>query len=327
MSKKGLNLEQTLKNLNKTFGENTVNRMKDFKNAEISFISTGSLVIDSLLGGGLGEGKVVEIFGPESSGKTTLAIHAMAECQKNGGTAAMIDLEHAFDPSYAKAIGVDTEKLILSQPEYGEAALQIAIDLAETGEVDLIVIDSVSALTPKKAVQGEVGDHLIGLQAKMLSQTVPVIVSRANLNKCTFIFINQIRYKIGVLFGSPETTSGGQALKFYASQRIDIRRSSIIKEGEIAVANKVKVKVIKNKLAAPFAVGFTAIKYGEGFSIVGEILALAEEFEIVIRKGSWYSYDGTNLAQGEAKTLMMLEDNPELLDEIELKVREKMKGI
>jgi len=323
-----MSLNKTLESLNKTYGQGTIHRIKDFgKGLDVELFSTGSLVVDTLLGGGMPKGRIVEIYGPESSGKTTLAMHAMAEVQKDGGTAAMIDMEHAFDIFYAKNLGIDTDKLLLSQPSYGEQALDIAEKLIDSGEVDLIVVDSVSALIPKRQLEGEFGEANIGIQAKMMSQGLPKLVIKAGNAKCTVIFINQIRMKIGVMFGSPETTSGGQALKFYASQRIDIRRKSIIKDGDVAIANEIKVKVIKNKVAPPFAEGFTTIKYGVGIYKTGEILSLAEEFGIIKRGGSWYSYGDTKLGQGQAKVLLLLEDNLELLDELELKIKEALLGI
>ncbi len=322
-------LDRVLEELNKVYGQGTVHKIKDFGSSlTVRRFSSGSLVIDHLLGGGFPEGKIVEIYGPESSGKTTLAIHAMAEIQKIGKKAAMIDMEHAFDKFYAKNLGVDTDELILSQPMYGEQALDIAEKLLDSGELGLIVIDSVSALIPKRQLEGEFGDANIGIQAKMMSQGLPKIVTKANKGGCAVIFINQIRMKVGVVYGSPETTSGGQALKFYASQRIDIRRKSIITDDDnIAIANEIKVKIVKNKVSPPFMEGFSQIKYGKGIYRLGEILTLSEEFGIVKRSGSWYSYAGTNLAQGQAKTLLLLEDNPDLVDELELKVKEALLGI
>jgi recombination protein RecA len=320
-----MSLDKVLEGLNKTYGQGTVHKMKDFGSSmDVELMSTGSLRVDLLLGGGIPVGRIIEIYGPESSGKTTLAIHAMAECQKNGGKAAIVDMEHAFDKFYANNLGVDTEELILSQPSYGEQAFDIGEKLIDSGEVNLLVFDSVSAMIPKKHLDGDYGDANIGVQAKMMSQGLPKLASKANNAGCTVIFINQIRIKIGIMFGSPETTSGGQALKFYASQRIDIRRKTIIKDGDIPVANEVKVKVIKNKVAPPFLEGLTQIKYGQGIYRIGEILGLAEEHGIVERSGAWYSYDGTKLGQGQAKTLLMLEDNPELLEELELFVIEAM---
>lgn len=323
-----MSLEKALASINKTYGENTANRIVDLGNIDIEKRSYGSLVVDEITGGGFPVGKIVEIYGPESSGKTTLAIHAMAEVQKSGGKAAMIDMEHAFDALYAKSIGVETDELILSQPEYGEQALDIAEQLIDSGEIELIVIDSVSALIPKSQLEGEFGDANVGKQAKMMSQGLPKLIGKANRADCTVIFINQIRMKVGVMFGSPETTSGGQALKFYASQRLDIRKvGQGVKDGDEIVANDVKIKVVKNKVAPPFRVGMTQIKFGVGIYKIGEILNLAEEYEIVERSGAWYSYDGTKIGQGQAKTLQMLEDNPDLLDELELKVKEVLAGI
>ena len=317
-----MSLKKTLESLNKTYGDGTVNKIKDYGSSlEIEKISTGSLIIDSILGGGLAKGKIIEIYGPESSGKTTLSIHAIAEVQKNGGKAAFIDMEHALDIFYAANVGVNTDELILTQPEYGEQALDIAEKLIDSGEIDLIVIDSVSALLPKTQLDGDFGDANIGKQAKMMSQGIPKLLRKANKLDCTVIFINQLRMKIGVMFGNPETTSGGNALKYYAAQRIDIRRKSIVKDGEIAVANEVKVKVVKNKVAPPFKVGVTVIKFGIGIYRTGELLVLGEELGVLERSGAWYAYNGTKIGNGKAKTLATLEDNPELFEEIQEKIK------
>lgn len=320
-----MSLEKALAALESTYEPGIASKLKDYGTSiDVEFISTGSLVVDGLLGGGFPKGRIVEIYGPESSGKTTLAMHGMAECQKQGGTVALIDMEHAFDKFYAGNLGMDTDEMILSQPMYGEQALDVVEKLIDSQEVDMIVIDSVSALIPKRQLEGDFGDSNIGIQAKMMSQGLPKLLTKASKYKCTLIFINQIRMKVGVMFGSPETTSGGQSLKFYASQRIDIRKKQTIKEGEIAIANQIKVKVIKNKVAPPFCEGFTQIKFGVGIYRAGEILALAVDFDIVKKAGSWYSYNDEKLGQGQIKTLSLIEDNPELMDELELKVKEKM---
>lgn len=313
----GKGLDKALESLQKRYGAENVSKMKEMGEREpIPRIKTGSLLLDQALGGGYPEGRLVEIYGPESSGKTTLAIHAIAEVQKAGGEVAFVDAEHAFDPFYAEAIGVNVDELIFSQPDNGEEALTIVEDLAKTKEVSLIVVDSVSALLPKSQIEGEIGDANVGKQAKMMSQALPKIVFAAKKADCTVIFINQIRMKIGVMFGSPETTSGGQALKFYASQRIDIRRTGSEKDGEDVVANKVKIKVVKNKVSRPFEVANTFIEFGVGLAINREILSLAIEGKIVKKAGSWFSYGDVKLGQGQSAVLTLMEDNPEMTQEI-----------
>src|SRR5690606_25038432 len=295
---------------------------------QIEAISTGSLGLDIALGiGGLPKGRVVEIYGPESSGKTTLAIHAIANRQKAGGIAAIIDAEHAFDRFYAEKLGVDTESLLISQPDNGEQALEIADNLIRSGAVDIVVIDSVAALTPKAEIEGEMGDSKMGLHARLMSQALRKLTGTISKTKCTVIFINQLREKIGVMFGNPETTTGGNALKFYASVRIDIRKASApIKTGDEAVGSRVKVKIVKNKVAPPFKMAEFDIMYGEGVSKVGEILDMAVETGIVKKSGSWFSYDETKLGQGRDAVRDMLKDNPELAEELEAKIKEEIKN-
>jgi recombination protein RecA len=289
-------------------------------------ISTGSLTLDMALGtGGLPRGRVVEIYGPESSGKTTLAIHAIAEAQKAGGIAAFIDAENAFDSNYAKKLGVDIENLLVSQPDNGEQALEIAENLIRSGAIDIIVIDSVAALTPKSEIEGEMGDSKMGLQARLMSQALRKLTGTINKTGCCCIFINQLREKIGIMFGNPETTTGGNALKFYASVRLDIRRISQIKEGDTAVGNRTRVKVVKNKLAPPFRQAEFDIIFGQGISKVGEIVDLAVDHNIVKKSGSWFSYGETKLGQGRDAVKQLLLDNPELSEEIENKIKEAIK--
>ncbi len=320
-----MSYKKAVKALEEKYEKGVVSKLKDYgKNIDVEFDTTGSLVVDGLLGGGFARGRIIEIFGPESSGKTTLALHAMAEMQKTGDLAALVDMEHAFDKEYAKNLGMNVEEMVLSQPDYGEQALDIVEHLIDTGEVGIVVIDSVAALTPKRQVDGEFGDSNIGIQAKMLSQSLAKLVSKASKQNCTLVFINQLRMKVGVMFGNPETTPGGNALKFYASQRIDIRRKGIVKDGDIAIANEIKVKIIKNKVAPPFAEGLTQIKYGVGIYRVGELLSLAVEFDIINKSGAWYSYNDTKLGQGKVKTLELLEDNPEMLEEIEAATKSAM---
>jgi recombination protein RecA len=288
-------------------------------------IPTGSITLDLALGvNGFPKGRVVEIFGPESSGKTTLAIHAIAEVQKQGGIAAIIDAEHAFDQFYAQKLGVDIANLLISQPDNGEQALEIADNLIRSGAVDLLVIDSVAALTPKAEIEGEMGDSQMGLQARLMSKALRKLTGSISKAKCCCIFINQLRDKIGVMFGNPETTTGGNALKFYASMRIDIRRASQIKEGEDVIGNRVKVKVVKNKVAPPFRKAEFDIMYGEGISKVGEIIDLGVELNILKKSGSWFSYGETRLGQGRDAVKGMIADNPELMDELELKIKDAL---
>jgi recombination protein RecA len=319
-------LQTTLDKLDKTYGKGTVMRLSDQAVMEVPTISTGSLGLDIALGiGGLPRGRVVEIYGPESSGKTTLSMHAIAEAQKAGGLAAFIDAEHAFDKAYAEKLGIDTKNLLISQPDNGEQALEIAEHLISSGAIDIIVIDSVAALVPRAEIEGEMGDSKMGLQARLMSQALRKLTGTINKTGCCCIFINQLREKIGVMFGSPETTTGGNALKFYASVRLDIRRIGQIKEGPDSIlGNRTRVKVVKNKMAPPFKVVEFDIMYGEGISKVGEILDLAVELEIVKKSGSWFSYMETRLGQGRDSVRDLLKDNQELMDELEVKIKEKV---
>ena len=316
-------LKLTLDKLDKAYGKGTVMKLSDTPVQDVDAIPSGSLGLDLALGiGGYPRGRVVEIYGPESSGKTTLSLHAIAEAQKAGGIAAFIDAEHAFDRFYAEKLGIDLDNLIISQPDHGEQALEIADNLVRSGAIDIIVIDSVAALTPKSEIEGEMGDSKMGLQARLMSQALRKLTGSINKTNCTMIFINQLREKIGVMFGNPETTTGGNALKFYASVRLDIRRSTQIKESDGNVAgNKTRVKVVKNKVAPPFKTAEFDIMYGEGVSKVGEILDLAVELDIIKKSGSWFSYDDTKLGQGRDAVKSLIKDNPELMDELEAKVR------
>ncbi len=315
-------LKLTLDKLDKAYGKGTVMKMGDSPIEEIDAISTGSLGLDLALGvGGLPRGRIIEIYGPESSGKTTLTLHAIAEAQKKGGIAAFIDAEHAFDRFYAEKLGIDVDNLIISQPDYGEQGLEIAENLIRSGAIDIIVIDSVAALTPKSEIEGEMGDSKMGLHARLMSQALRKLTGAINKTNCTVIFINQLREKIGVMFGNPETTTGGNALKFYASVRIDIRRSTQIKNSDSAViGNKTRVKVVKNKVAPPFQMSEFDIMYGEGISKVGEIIDLGVEFNIIKKSGSWFSYGDTKLGQGRDAVKKLLKDNPELMEELEEKI-------
>ncbi|TPV35002.1 recombinase RecA [Paucihalobacter ruber] len=320
-------LKLTLDKLDKAYGKGTVMRMSDTAVTDVEVIPSGSLGLDIALGvGGYPRGRVIEIYGPESSGKTTLALHAIAEAQKSGGIAAFIDAEHAFDRFYAEKLGVDLENLIISQPDHGEQALEIAENLVRSGAIDIVVIDSVAALTPKSEIEGEMGDSKMGLHARLMSQALRKLTGTISKTHCTMIFINQLREKIGVMFGNPETTTGGNALKFYASIRLDIRRSTQIKDNNSDVTgNKTKVKVVKNKVAPPFKTAEFDIMYGEGISKVGEILDLAVELDIVKKSGSWFSYEDTKLGQGRDAVKDLIKDNPELMDELEAKVKETIK--
>lgn len=319
-------LQLTLDKLDKTYGKGTVMKMGDRAVEEVEVIPSGSLGLDLALGvAGYPKGRVVEIFGPESSGKTTLTLHAIAEAQKAGGIAAFIDAEHAFDRSYAQKLNVDVENLIISQPDNGEQALEIAENLIRSGAIDIVVIDSVAALTPQSEIEGEMGDSKVGLHARLMSQALRKLTGIISKTNCTVIFINQLREKIGIMFGNPETTTGGNALKFYASVRLDIRRSSQIKEGDSVIGNRTKVKVVKNKVAPPFRTAEFDIMYGEGVSKTGEILDLAVEFEIIKKSGSWFSYSDTRLGQGRDAVKLMIKDNPELAEELEQKIKAYLK--
>jgi recombination protein RecA len=318
-------LQLTMEKLDKTFGKGAVMKLGDSPIEKMEVIPTGSVTLDLALGvNGYPKGRVVEIYGPESSGKTTLAIHAIAEVQKQGGIAAIIDAEHAFDQFYAKSLGVDVDNLLISQPDNGEQALEIADNLIRSGAVDLIVVDSVAALTPKAEIEGEMGDSQMGLQARLMSKALRKLTGSINKAGCCCIFINQLRDKIGVMFGNPETTTGGNALKFYASIRIDIRKASQIKEGEEIIGNRVKVKVVKNKVAPPFRKAEFDIMYGEGISKVGEILDLGVDLNIIKKSGSWFSYGETRLGQGRDAVKLIIQDNPELMEELEAKIKNSL---
>tara|TARA_B100001113_G_scaffold53759_1_gene39699 strand:- start:333 stop:1325 length:993 start_codon:yes stop_codon:yes gene_type:complete len=317
-------LKLTLDKLDKTYGKGTVMKMGDSPDESVESISSGSLGLDIALGvGGYPKGRVIEIYGPESSGKTTLTLHAIAECQKKGGIAAFIDAEHAFDRFYAEKLGVDIENLIISQPDHGEQALEIADNLIRSGAIDMVVIDSVAALTPKSEIEGEMGDSKMGLHARLMSQALRKLTGSISKTNCTVMFINQLREKIGIMFGNPETTTGGNALKFYASIRLDIRRSTQIKNSDgVVMGNKTRVKIVKNKVAPPFKLAEFDIMYGEGISKVGEIIDHAVEAEIINKSGSWFSYEGTKLGQGRDSVKNLLKDNPELMETLETKLKE-----
>ena len=318
-------LQVTLDRLDKSYGKGSVMRMGDEPVEKLEVIKTGSITLDRALGiGGLPKGRVVEIYGPESSGKTTLAIHAVAEAQKNGGIAAIIDAEHAFDQFYAKNLGVDIDNLLISQPDNGEQALEIADNLIRSGAIDILVIDSVAALTPKSEIEGEMGDNQMGLQARLMSKALRKLTGSISKANTCCIFINQLREKIGVMFGNPETTTGGNALKFYSSVRIDIRRSSAIKNAEKVIGNRTRVKVVKNKVAPPFQQAEFDIMYGEGISKTGEIIDLGVEMNIINKSGSWYSYGDTKLGQGRDAVKDILSDNPELSEELENKIIDQL---
>jgi len=320
-------LKLTLDKMDKTYGKGTVMKMSDQAVVDIDAISTGSLGLDLAMGvGGYPRGRVIEIYGPESSGKTTLTLHAIAEAQKKGGIAAFIDAEHAFDRTYAQNLGVDIENLIISQPDNGEQALEITDNLIRSGAIDIIVIDSVAALTPKSEIEGEMGDSKMGLHARLMSQALRKLTSSISKTNCTVIFINQLREKIGVMFGNPETTTGGNALKFYASVRLDIRRSTQIKDSNSNVmGNKTRVKVVKNKVAPPFKMAEFDIMYGEGISKIGEIIDIGVDYEIVKKSGSWFSYEDTKLGQGRDAVKILLKDNPDLMEELEEKIKNAIK--
>ena len=316
-------LQATIDKIEKDYGKGTIMKLGDQPKFEVSVIPSGSIALDHALGiGGYPRGRVIEIYGPESSGKTTLAIHAIAQAQKQGGIAAIIDAEHAFDRSYAKNLGVDLDTLLISQPDNGEQALEIADNLIRSGAIDIIVIDSVAALTPKAEIEGEMGDSKMGLQARLMSQALRKLTANISKTNTCCIFINQLREKIGVMFGNPETTTGGNALKFYASVRLDIRKGSAIKDGDTVIGNETRVKIVKNKVAPPFRKAEFEIMFGEGISKTGEILDLGVEYDIIQKSGSWFSYNGAKLAQGRDATKALLRDNPELCDELEALIKQ-----
>ena len=318
-------LQATLDKIEKDFGKGTIMKLGDQPKWDVSVVPSGSIALDCALGiGGYPKGRVIEIYGPESSGKTTLAIHAIAEAQKTGGIAAIIDAEHAFDRTYAKKLGVNVDTLLISQPDNGEQALEIADSLIRSGAIDIIVIDSVAALTPKAEIEGEMGDAKMGLQARLMSQALRKLTGNISKTNTCCIFINQLREKIGVMFGNPETTTGGNALKFYASVRLDVRRTTQLKDGEDATGNRTRVKVVKNKMAPPFKKAEFDILYGEGISRIGEILDLGVEFGIIKKSGSWFSYGESKIGQGRDAVKQMLLDNPEFAEEVEAKVREAL---
>ena len=321
-------LQLTIDKLEKTYGKGTIMKLSDEKVMDVPVISTGSIGLDLALGvGGIPKGRVIEVYGPESSGKTTLSMHCIAEAQKQGGLAAFIDAEHAFDKSYAEKLGIDTENLLISQPDNGEQALEITEHLIRSGAIDIIVIDSVAALVPRAELEGEMGDSKMGLQARLMSQALRKLTGAISKSGCACIFINQLREKIGIMFGNPETTTGGNALKFYASVRLDIRRIGQIKESaDNIIGNRTKVKVVKNKVAPPFKVVEFDIMYGKGISKSGEILDLGVELEIIQKSGSWFSYDGNKLGQGRDAVKILLEDNVELMDDLERLIKEKIHG-
>lgn len=319
---KALGLAQ--EQINKQFGDGAIRRLGDTRTVDVELFSSGSLSLDIALGGGYPKGRIIEIFGPESSGKTTLALHAVAETQRKGGTAAFIDAEHALDPAYARKLGVDTDNLLVSQPDNGEQALEIAETLVRSNAVDIVVIDSVAALVPQAEIDGDMGDSHMGLQARLMSQALRKLTGIINKSKTTVIFINQIRMKIGVLFGNPETTTGGNALKFYASVRLDIRRTGQIKSGEEIIGSRTKVKAVKNKIAPPFRVAEFDIMYNEGISKTGDVLDLAVIHGIVNKSGAWFDYGDSKIGQGREASKEYLKNNPKILEEIEKKVREKV---
>jgi recombination protein RecA len=321
-------LQATIDKIEKDYGKGTIMKLGDQPQWDVQVIPSGSVALDHALGiGGYPRGRIIEIYGPESSGKTTLAIHAIAQAQKQGGIAAMVDAEHAFDRSYTKALGVNLETLLISQPDNGEQALEIADNLIRSGAIDIVVIDSVAALTPKAEIEGEMGDNKVGLQARLMSQALRKLTANISKTNTCCIFINQLREKIGVMFGNPETTTGGNALKFYASVRIDVRRTTQLKDGDEALGNRTRVKVVKNKMAPPFKKAEFDIVFGEGISHVGEIVDLGVDYGIITKSGSWFSYGDQKLAQGREATKQLLRDNTELCDEIEAKIREALKNV
>ncbi|GEL06721.1 recombinase RecA [Salisediminibacterium halotolerans] len=316
-------LDMALKQIEKQFGKGSIMKLGEQAEQRVSTVSSGALALDIALGvGGYPRGRVIEIYGPESSGKTTVALHAIAETQKNGGQAAFIDAEHALDPAYAQALGVDIDELLLSQPDTGEQALEIAEALVRSGAVDMVVVDSVAALVPKAEIEGEMGDSHVGLQARLMSQALRKLSGSVSKSKTTAVFINQIREKVGVMFGSPETTPGGRALKFYSSVRLEVRRAETLKQGNDMIGNKTKLKVVKNKVAPPFKTAEVDIMYGEGISREGSILDIASDLDIVQKSGAWYSYNGDRLGQGRENAKQYMKENPETAEEVELKIRE-----
>ncbi|SDK24709.1 recombinase RecA [Lacicoccus qingdaonensis] len=318
-------LDTVIKNMEKSFGKGSVMKLGDDTGRNVSTVSSGSITLDKALGvGGYPKGRIIEIYGPESSGKTTVALHAIAEVQKSGGIAAFIDAEHALDPVYAKNLGVDTENLYLSQPDHGEQGLEIAEAFVRSGAVDIVVVDSVAALTPKAEIEGEMGDSHVGLQARLMSQALRKLSSAIAKSNTTAIFINQIREKIGVMFGNPETTPGGRALKFYSSVRLEVRRAEQLKLGQDIVGNRTKIKIVKNKVAPPFRVAEVDMMYGKGISKTGEVIDLASEAEIIQKSGAWYSYNGERLGQGKENVKEHLSQNPELFEEISGKLRDEL---
>jgi recombination protein RecA len=317
-------LSLVLRQIEQSFGKGAIMRLGDATQMRVETISSGALTLDLALGGGLPKGRVIEIYGPESSGKTTLALHAVAEVQKSGGTAAFVDAEHALDPTYAAALGVDIANLLIAQPDNGESALEIVDQMVRSTAVDIVVVDSVAALVPRAEIEGEMGDSHMGLQARLMSQALRKITGNIGKSGCTVIFINQLRQKIGVTYGSPETTTGGNALKFYASVRLDIRRIQTLKKGTEEFGNRVKVKVAKNKVAPPFRIAEFDIIFGSGISTLGCVVDLAEETSVIVRKGAWYSYKGDNISQGRDNAIKYLEENPEVAQEVQQQVRQKL---
>ena len=317
-------LSLVLKQIEQSFGKGAIMRLGDATRMRVETISSGALTLDLALGGGLPKGRVIEIYGPESSGKTTLALHAVAEVQKSGGTAAFVDAEHALDPTYAAALGVDIANLLVAQPDTGESALEIVDQMVRSTAVDIVVIDSVAALVPRAEIEGEMGDSHMGLQARLMSQALRKITGSIGKSGCTVVFLNQLRQKIGVSYGNPEVTTGGNALKFYASVRLDIRRIQSLKKGTAEYGNRVKVKVAKNKVAPPFRVAEFDIIFGSGISTLGCVVDLAEETEVIVRKGAWYSYKGENISQGRENAIKYLEENPEVAQEVQQQVRQKL---
>lgn len=323
-SEKDKALNMVLNQIERNFGKGSIMKLGDAARMKVATVPTGALTLDMALGGGLPKGRVIEIYGPESSGKTTLALHALAEVQKQGGTAAFVDAEHALDPIYARALGVDIDELLVSQPDTGEAALEIVDQLVRSSAIDLVVVDSVAALVPRAEIEGEMGDSHMGLQARLMSQALRKITGNIGKSGCTVIFLNQLRSKIGVVYGNPETTTGGNALKFYASVRLDIRRIQTLKKGTEEFGIRAKVKVAKNKVAPPFRIAEFDIIFGQGISSLGCIVDLAEKNDVIVRKGAWYSYNGENVSQGRDNLIRLLQEKPDMAAEIETKVKQKL---